>query len=133
MKTDDILKLLAAGFTRDEILKMESEPEQAAESEQIESEPKQAEQKAEHKEPKQAEQKAEHKEPETMPETVNVQSQVDKAVADAMAKFNNLFDEIKNNLGLFTPMPIIKDKETLEDIGASIVAPKSRTRKENSK
>lgn len=117
MKTDDILKLLAAGFTRDEILKMESEPEQAAEPEQIINEPEQSEP------------IPENNEPETMPEMVNIQSQVDKAVADAMAKFNNLFDEIKNNLGLFTPMPIVNDKQTLEDIGASIVAPKSRNKK----
>lgn len=114
MKTEEILKLIDAGFTKDEILKME-EPEHTEQPEQPEQ-PETVEQ------PEQAE-------PVQVEQPVNIQSQVDKAVADAMNKFNNMFDEMKNNLGLFTPMPIVEDKETLESIGASIVAPKSRTKK----
>lgn len=113
MKTDDILKLIDAGFTKEEILKLDTKPEPE------QREPEQSE--PEHSEPEQSEpeqSEPEKKEPE-QPDTL-------KFIAEQFEKMTKAIQE-SNIINSDTKLKNV-DIKTGPEILAEVIAPPERKR-----
>lgn len=120
MKTEDILKLIDAGFTKDEILKLETKPE-PEKSEPEKSEPEKSEpekSKPEKSEPEKSE--PEKKEPE-QPDTL-------KFIAEQFEKMTKAIQE-SNIINSDTKLK--NDNKSAEQTLADIIAPPERKRGKN--
>ena len=117
MRTEDILKLIDAGFTKDEILKLDTKPEpQKAEPEPQKAEP----------EPQKAEPEPQKADPE--PQKAEPQPDTLKFIAEQFEKMTKAIQE-SNIINSDTKLK--NDNKSAEQTLADIVAPPERKRGKN--
>ena len=122
MKTEDILKLINAGFTKDEIIKLDTEPEpQKAKPQKAEPEPQKAEPEPQKAEPEP--QKAEPEQQKAEPQTDTL-----KFIAEQFEKMTKVIQE-SNIINSDTKLK--NDNKSAEQTLADIIAPPERKRGKN--
>ena len=122
LKLEDLLKLIDAGFTKDEIIKLDTEPEpQKAKPQKAEPEPQKAEPEPQKAEPEP--QKAEPEQQKAEPQTDTL-----KFIAEQFEKMTKAIQE-SNIINSDTKLK--NDNKSAEQTLADIIAPPERKRGKN--
>lgn len=123
MKTEDILKLIDAGFTKDEILKLDTSADPEPEPQKAEPEPQKAE-----PEPQKADPEPQKADPEPEPQKADPQTDTLKFIAEQFEKMTKTIQE-SNIINSDTKLK--NDNKRAEQTLADIIAPPERKRGKN--